>query len=219
MVLPLIRNLPGAGAVRRWVVQAEGRWFDLTRNVRTAEHVTLEGLTLAGPAQDGFSYIPSRVASARLTIRDLPIRNYADYTFIDFGSGKGRALFIAAEYPFRRILGVEFATELHLETRQNILRYRHRKQRCHEIDSLNIHARDFSFPNENLILYLFNPFPAPVLEQVLRNLSASLERHCRDVFVILLFPELAHVVEAVPHLKICEKNRRYRIYRTAYRSL
>jgi hypothetical protein len=175
-------------------------------------------LNLTGPAQDGFSYIPSRVASARLAIRDLPIRNYADYTFIDSGSGKGRVLFVAAEFPFRRILGVEFAKELHFETTQNILRYRHRKQRCHEIDSLNLHAKDFSFPDENLILYLFNPFPAPILEEVLQNLSASIERHRRDVFVILLFPELAHVVEAVPHLKICEKNRRYRIYGTAHPS-
>jgi hypothetical protein len=201
------------------VVQAEGCWFDFTRRVRTAEHVTLEGLTLSGPVQDGFNYIPSRVASARLAIRDLPIRNYADYTFIDSGSGKGRALFVAAEFPFRRILGLEFAKELHLKTRQNILRYRHRKQRCHEIDSLNIHAGDFSFPDENLILYLFNPFPARILERVLRNLSASLERHHRDVFVILLFPELAHVAEAVPHLKVFAKNRRYRIYRTAHRNL
>jgi hypothetical protein len=215
MALSPIRNLAGAAALRRRVVLAEGRWFDITRHVRTAGAATLGELTLAGRAEDGFDYLPSRVAAARKALRDLPIRNYADYTFIDFGSGKGRVLFVAAEVPFRRILGVEFARELHLEAKQNLLRYRYRKQRCHAIESLNMHAGDFAFPNENLVLYFFNPFPAPVLERVLRNLSASLEQHPRDVFMLLLFPELAYVVEAAPHLKICQKNRRYHIYRTA----
>lgn len=201
------------GAVRRWVVLAEGKWFDLTRHVRTAGVVTLEGLTVAGGAQDGFPYLPSRAASVRRALRDLPLRNYAEYTFIDFGSGKGRVLFAAAEYPLRRILGIEFAQELHLQAKQNLLHYRNRRQRCRDIDSVHLRAEDFPFPHENLILYFFNPFAAPVLERVLRNLGASIEQHPRDVFVILVFPEFAHVVEAMPHLKLCEKNRRYHIYR------
>jgi hypothetical protein len=37
---------------------------------------------------------------------------FEDYTFVDFGSGKGRALLLASEYPFKRILGLEFSPEL-----------------------------------------------------------------------------------------------------------
>ena len=37
---------------------------------------------------------------------------FEDFTFIDFGSGKGLALLLAPEYPFRRIIGLEFAPEL-----------------------------------------------------------------------------------------------------------
>ena len=47
-----------------------------------------------------------------------------DYTFIDFGSGKGRALLLASEYPFKRIVGLEFSPELHAIAEQNIQRYR-----------------------------------------------------------------------------------------------
>jgi hypothetical protein len=43
-----------------------------------------------------------------------------DFTVIDFGSGKGRALIVASECPFRRIIGVEFALELHRDAQQNI---------------------------------------------------------------------------------------------------
>jgi hypothetical protein len=210
----LIRDLLGGAAIRRWVVQAEGRWFDATRHVRTAGSANLESLTLAGRAQDGFNYLPSRVALVRLAFRRLPIGNFAGYTFIDFGSGKGRVLFAAAEYPFRRIQGIEFAKELHFQAKQNLLQYRYRKQKCREIESLHMRAEDFSFPNENLILYFFNPFPAPILERVLGNLSASLEKHPRDVLVILTFPELAHVVDRVACLKICQRHPRYHIYRS-----
>src|SRR5579863_4122649 len=45
---------------------------------------------------------------------------FEDYTFIDFGSGKGRALLLASEFPFKRILGLEFAPELHTAAETNI---------------------------------------------------------------------------------------------------
>src|ERR1700688_3075147 len=48
---------------------------------------------------------------------------FEDFTFIDFGSGKGRALLLASEYPFRRIVGLEFSPELHLTAEENIARY------------------------------------------------------------------------------------------------
>jgi hypothetical protein len=38
---------------------------------------------------------------------------FENFTFIDFGSGKGRALLLASEFPFRGIIGLEFAPELH----------------------------------------------------------------------------------------------------------
>jgi tRNA G46 methylase TrmB len=63
-------------------------------------------------------YGPVRVANAHAALRDLPLVHtqnggagggaYSQYTFIDVGSGKGRVLFVAAEYPFRKVIGVEF---------------------------------------------------------------------------------------------------------------
>ncbi len=61
------------------------------------------------------------------TIAELSIR-YEEFAFVDFGSGKGRALLVAAEYPFERIVGIEFAEELH-EIAQRQPRRRTRIQR------------------------------------------------------------------------------------------
>jgi hypothetical protein len=62
---------------------------------------------------DSHIYAPVRAANAHAALRDLPIGDYAQYTFVDVGSGKGRMLFVAAEYRFRKVIGVEFATDLH----------------------------------------------------------------------------------------------------------
>jgi len=47
---------------------------------------------------------------------------FEDFVFIDFGSGKGRALLLASEFPFKRIVGVEFSPELHAAAVDNIRR-------------------------------------------------------------------------------------------------
>jgi tRNA1(Val) A37 N6-methylase TrmN6 len=46
--------------------------------------------------------------------------------FVDFGSGKWRAIFWAARYPFRRVIGVELSAQLNALARRNINRNRHR---------------------------------------------------------------------------------------------
>jgi hypothetical protein len=40
--------------------------------------------------------------------------DFRDLVFIDLGSGKGRTLLMASDYPFRRIVGVELLPALHL---------------------------------------------------------------------------------------------------------
>ena len=57
------------------------------------------------------------------TMSSLEI-DFQDLTFIDVGSGKGRVLLMAAEYPFRRVLGVELLPALHRVAQANIRAYK-----------------------------------------------------------------------------------------------
>jgi tRNA1(Val) A37 N6-methylase TrmN6 len=41
------------------------------------------------------------------------VKDLRDYTFIDFGSGKGRALLMAADLQFKSLIGIELRKELH----------------------------------------------------------------------------------------------------------
>jgi SAM-dependent methyltransferase len=61
---------------------------------------------------------------------------FEDFTFIDFGSGKGRALLLASEFPFKRIIGVEFSPELHAIAQRDIERYNSAGQKCKSIESV-----------------------------------------------------------------------------------
>lgn len=195
------------------IAAAEGLWFDTTRRVRTAGYVPQEGLTFIGPRAGCRWYIPGRAATQRRALKSLPILNHSGYTFIDLGSGRGRALFVAAEYPFRRIEGVEFATELHVQARENVLAFRGVKRKCTRIECVNMNAIEYPFPDENLVLYLFNPFDSRVMEKVLSNLETSLEDHPRDVFLVITYPELAPVVRSRARFKALLESRHYCIYR------
>jgi SAM-dependent methyltransferase len=198
--------------LRNYIARVEGWWFDRTRHVSTCGAVPLDGLSLAGENKQGFMYLPARSAAVRLALSNLPIDDHRKYTFVDLGSGKGRILFLASEYPFRRIVGVEFAQELHSEAQQNIARYRSRRKRCSEIASIHADASDYEFPRDNLVIALFNPFGAAVMLRVLARIRESVSRSPRDVIMMLLFPELAAVVDPA-EWETLQSTRRYCIYR------
>jgi SAM-dependent methyltransferase len=200
--------------IRSAATHLEGLWFDATRRVQTSDYVPLDRLTLRGSRKSGFDYLPSRPSVARQIFAALPIQDYREYTFVDFGSGKGRMLFLAAEHPYRKVQGVEFAVELHEQAEKNISRYRHATKRCSNIESINVDACEYPLPAGNLVLYFFNPFGPEIFTKVLANLGDSLARHPRKIFAAVLNPEFAYVLDATPFLRLYLQTRRFRIYQS-----
>lgn len=92
------------------------------------------------------------------------VLDYGNFTFIDLGSGKGRTLLMAVGLGFRRAIGVELLPELHQIAQSNVAH-------LPNVEVVCMDARDFEFPNEPLVLYLFNPLPATALESVVQKLS------------------------------------------------
>jgi SAM-dependent methyltransferase len=135
----------------------------------------------------------SMPASSRLDFRE--------FTFIDIGSGKGRALLLAAEYPFRRILGIELLPGLHRVAQENIKKYESDSQQCFAIDCLLGDACEFAFPPEPTVLYLFKPLPESGLVKMVSNLEHSLREHVRPVFVLYHNPLLEHALTQSGALK------------------
>ena len=129
---------------------------------------------------------------------------FGDFVFIDLGSGKGRTLLMASDYPFCRVVGVELLPALNLIAQENLNKYRNDAQKCFAIESTCADAAGFDFPGEPIVLFLFNPFPESGLRRVIANLEQSLREYPRKVYVLYHNPLLEHVLSASAILKrIC----------------
>jgi SAM-dependent methyltransferase len=129
---------------------------------------------------------------------------FGDFVFIDLGSGKGRTLLMASDFPFCRVVGVELLPALNLIAQENLNKYRSDAQKCFAIESTCADAAGFDFPGEPIVLFLFNPFPESGLRRVIANLEQSLREYPRKVYVLYHNPLLEHVLSASAILKrIC----------------
>ena len=179
-------------------VAADGREWDRKHGVETAGIVQLGGLRIESPNRDdGERYQGSNPVRFRELINALPV-NLTEYTFVDFGSGKGRALLLASEFPFKRVIGVEFSPELNDCARQNLRRFPAEVQRCRDIELVTGDVIDYELPLDPCVLYFYNPFGEFVLRRVLDNVRASAERCPRPMFLVFVgaFPRQPVMEEA-----------------------
>lgn len=168
--------------------------FDRKYGVDTSGLIYPEDLA-TGKKKDLFNAGYFGVApSALRQILDYLALDFRRFTFVDLGSGKGRALLIASEYPFHAIMGVELSPSLHATAESNITRYRGRAQQCRNILTTEADATEFDFPAGPLLVYLWNPFELPVFRKVLANLEGSLAREPREAYVAYIQPDLEHML-------------------------
>ena len=147
-------------------------------------------------------------------VREQPDFDFRDFLFLDLGSGKGRTLLMASDYPFRRIVGIELLPALNQIAKENLARYRSESQKCFAIESIRGNATEFFFPDEPTVLFLFNPFPEPGLRRVIVNLEQSLRAHPRAVYVLYHNPLLQHVLAESAGLNKIGGTDQYAVYRS-----
>ena len=148
-------------------------------------------------------------------LREQAQIDYQDFVFVDLGSGKGRTLLMASDYPFRRIVGVELLPALHRVAQENIAQYRSPSQKCFQSASVCADATEFAFPGEPLVIYLFNPFPEAGLRRMIANLEESLRAHPRAVYVLYHNPLLERVLSGSAALKKIGGTHQYAVYAVA----
>jgi hypothetical protein len=161
-----------AGSAIDKLRRAADSTFDVKYGTDTAHWVQLKELSLSSKnVAHGQFYEPTPIRVFNRAMTSLKIA-HGEFTFIDFGSGKGRNLLLASHYPFREIIGVEFSQELHQIAENNIAIYNGRGQKCSRIRSLCVDAVDYALPSTNLIAFFFNPFNEVVFAEVLSNMRA-----------------------------------------------
>lgn len=140
--------------------------------------------------------------------------HFEKFVFVDLGSGKGRTLLMASDYPFRRILGVELLPELHRIAQENLAHYKSESQKCFALKAICADATNFVFPAEPTVLYLFNPFPEAELRFVISNLELSLREFPRPLYVLYHNPLLDRVLSDSSALIRLSGTHQYSIYKS-----
>lgn len=121
-------------------------------------------------------------------------KDFSKFSFVDFGSGRGRVILAAAERPFRHVTGVEFCRQLHSEAKLNIAGYPNNRLRCKEIKSVCIDAGEFEIPKGDCILYFYNPFDASLMDKVITNALDTAQQRGSRLIVVYYNPVHRNVV-------------------------
>jgi len=95
---------------------------------------------------------------------------------------------------------------------ENLGKYHSDSQRCFAMQSICADATAFPFPEEPLLLYMFNPLPESGLRRAMANLEESLRAHPRQVFVLYHNPLLEEVLARCGFLRKVSGTHQYSMY-------
>ncbi|MEM8948043.1 MAG: class I SAM-dependent methyltransferase [Pseudomonadota bacterium] len=126
--------------------------------------------------------------------RALPFDPGADEVLVDYGSGAGRVvLMAAATLPFKSIIGVELLPSLIALAEENRQRCKS-PLICEDITFVESDAMAYALPPEATKAFFFNPFAGPVLETVLDNLHRQFLAAPRPLTIVFLNPGRARPI-------------------------
>jgi hypothetical protein len=160
-----------------------------------------------------FPYEAAPASLIREAIDSLPITP-SHFTFVDLGSGMGRALLVASQVSFRRLVGVEVSCEFDRIARSNIHHYCNGRTGLSRFDLQCMDARQYDFGRDPLVVYLFNPFGKDTFDVVMSRLERSLSEQPRPVFVIYVNPQFEQRLRrSLVFKKIGRRGSRWRPWR------
>lgn len=179
--------------------------YDREHNIETAGLIETAQLKLESASKEhGTRYGGATPWVFRDTLDRIPI-DHKQYTFIDIGSGKGAALFFASDYPFKAILGVEYAPELHEAALRNIASFRSTTQRCTDLRVLCEDGGNYQYPEAPSVLFFNTPFGLPVWKLAAKNLELASRAKKKRYLIFMNYgwiPETAEFVERLAFLNL-----------------
>jgi SAM-dependent methyltransferase len=184
--------------------------FERRFGLDTSDIVELSALNLADAERN--NYIPSGWGTLKHIEQHRQFTN--EDVFVDFGSGKGRMVFLAAQYPFKRVVGVELSEELHRVAEQNIAKNKS-FFKCKDIELVNGDVLAYKIPTDMTIAYFFNPFTGDLFKQVIDSIGVSLRSHPRFLTLVYTNPVMHEYLSRQSWLKTIEyKEGQVGIYET-----
>lgn len=163
--------------------------FDMKYKIDTINTEQLENLDIDSPnVKHGVYYEGTNAYIFKNAFSSFKI-DPSRSCFIDFGSGKGKAMFMAAEMGFRKVIGVEFSIELVEICRANLEIFKAKTNTKTEFEIIHMDASQYEIPAEANLLFFSNPFNETLTTKVIENVLSSYDKSPRETWVIHLYPQ------------------------------
>lgn len=144
-----------------------------------------------------YGMAPSRFQRVmELWIDDKDHASIENYTFVDLGCGKGRAVLMASEFGFREVVGVELHASLATIAEANVSVWEAGGRAVCPVRIVCQDATEFMFPEGACLLYLFNPFAAPVMRRLIERIETDFAGRQGMLDLIYFNPEAGELLEA-----------------------
>lgn len=169
--------------------------FDAKYGVKTEENVEPWDAQIGDEVAraNAIRYVPTleRVLTYILS-SVLKGQDAREFSFVDLGCGRGRALAIASQLPFKEVVGVEISPVHATLARENVARYLDhplaQDAKCKKISVICENAATATLPEGDLLVYMYRPFLGPVFEAVADRLAQLRAESNRRIWVAFACP-------------------------------
>lgn len=135
------------------------------------------------------------------------------FIFIDYGSGKGKAMLMASRHSFKTIIGLEYAKRLHEIATENCRTYRSVDQECRSLQPILVDVLNYSPPPGPIICFMCNPFDKTTLRAVFKSWRMRYQSGEREIRILYLnmrnVAEVADVLGEQDWLAPVARNKRF----------
>ncbi len=161
------------------------RWFERRWGPETAGYWYPEEETGGEVPDDLVWYDPTEWWGLRRALRRLHLT--PSDVVVDIGSGKGRAVLVAASLPVGRVVGVELASSLTQIAGLAVERNRGRLA-CRAVDLVAADALEYDLPDDTTVVYLYCPFVGEAFAAFIARLLAFADRADHPVRLVYNYP-------------------------------
>jgi SAM-dependent methyltransferase len=139
-------------------------------------------------------YQPINYYTAEMLFDQLHLED-VEGDLLDLGCGKGRVFAIGAAYKFKKIIGVEFSEKLHsdaVHTAEKVMNLYNDVT----VEVLLQDAGTYAIPATVTTIFMFNPFDAVVMENVVERIDESQRLYPRPIKILYANPVWKKVLES-----------------------
>jgi len=195
-------------SLRQWIAAIRSRVFrpeqgkhpfDRAHGVNTSGLLYANALATGHPndvySEGYYATAPSLFHGAMaLWQKSLYSLTMADYTFVDLGCGKGRALLMASDFPFHAILGVELNAKLAAVARRHVTGWTRSRRACRTASVVEGDVLELPIPDGPVVMFLFNSFEMEMVRGLLERLVEAARTRSAPIDLVYIHPEHDNLV-------------------------